>query len=179
MEGSDFDFYAQNRPKPEDFPAYEPLQPQVPEKQQIEKEPQRSFWQRYRIIVIAGGICLLVLIGVMLLALIDPAFSDRDLEVSIDGGGSTSGSTTYIDTDHISVRIRNDGSKTAYAEKITLRISGDNVAEKTVQWKGPDISSKKTASATISIDLNDQFKPFTLTIKVYYDGDYQSKDSLP
>lgn len=179
MEGSDFDFYSSSRPDPEDFPTYEPLQPKVPEKEPEPVKEQVSFWKKHKVILIAFGVCVMIIVGVMLLALIDPKFSEIDLSVSIAEGGQRSGDTLFMDTDDIPVTIRNSGSETAEGEKIQLRISGDNVVDKTIDWTGGDIKSDKGRTVSITIELEDQFKTFTLKVAVIYDGNYQDKDQIP
>ncbi|MFO8050871.1 MAG: CARDB domain-containing protein [Thermoplasmatota archaeon] len=179
MEGSDFDYFSGNRPKPEDFPTYEPLQPEVPEKEPEPKKEPVSFWKKHKTILITFGVCVMVLIGVMLLAIIDPKFSEIDLTVSISQGGHQSGDTFFMDTDDIPITVRNHGSETASGENIQLRISGDNVVEKTIDWTGGDIASDKGRTISISIELKDQFKTFTLKVSVHYDGDYQDSDQIP
>jgi hypothetical protein len=179
MEGSDFDYYAQNRPEPEDFPSYEPQQPQIPAQTEKEPEKKKKLSSGTKLILITFGICVLIVVGVLLLALIDPVLNKIDLDVSINRGGSTSGGTMYVDTDNIEIVIRNHGSEVADGSKITLKVSGDNIAEETIQWTGGDIPTDKSRAMTISVDVENEFESFTLKISIYYDGDFQSKDQIP
>ena len=68
MEGSDFDYYAQNRPKPEDFPKYEPQQPIVIPKKEPEKKPVSA--GAILAVVIAGMLVLMVVGGALLLIIL-------------------------------------------------------------------------------------------------------------
>ncbi len=179
MEGSDFDFYSSNRPDPEDFPTYEQRQPEVPAEPKIEKEPPKSFWQTYKVFLITGGVCVMILLGVMMLALIGPIFNKVDLEINISEGGMRSGSTLFVDTDNIEFRVKNAGSETAEGEKITLKISGDNIVDKTIQWSSGDIESGKGKIMIISVDIENPSTEFELKISVYYDGDFQGQDQIP
>jgi len=177
MEGSDFDFYSSSRPRPEDFSTYELVQPVTNEPA---PPPKKGISKGTVLVLVFAGICVLILFGTLMLALIGPLLQkDVDLEVNISKGGTTFGDKLYIDPDNIQISVRNSGKETAYANNITLKISGDNVADRTIPWPGTDIPPGHGKSAVISIEVIDMFSSFTLKVSIYYNEDYHDYDRIP
>ncbi|MBN1390034.1 MAG: hypothetical protein JXA22_05270 [Candidatus Thermoplasmatota archaeon] len=178
MEGNDFDFYKDSRPRSDQFPTYEMKQPEQPSPPPPQPEKKKGLSAGTIIILVTAGVCFLMLLGVVLLAMVDLR-PDTDLEVYINKGGFHLGDTLYVDTDDIRFDIKNAGKETALSEKITLKIHGDNIADETIPWPGSDIPAGERRSTSISVTVEDPIDDFVLKISVYYDGKLQDTDRIP
>jgi hypothetical protein len=175
LDQGSFDLYKQVRPLDE---AEKKGEIDQGEQAASKKPPARSFIRRHMVIIIAASCSLLFLMGVVPMAILPP-LEKVDLDVAIKYSGSPSGNTLYVDTDDIEIRVRNDGRETAYGDKISMSISGDNVVSKDVPWTGGDIPSGETVWLPAPIELKDPSKPFTLRVYIKYDGKAEAHDIAP
>lgn len=183
MEGNDFDFYKSNRdsatstPVPDDHVITIELPSSKPKVE--EPPPKPSLLKKYMVVLIAFGVCVALLIGVLLLALIGPMLKGDSMTISIDREGYQSGDTLYMDTDNVELSISNQGKGTVDGSELHIMISGKNIMKERIDYTGGDIEPSKTVNFIISVQVVDELAPFELTVRLYYKDKLMDSDSVP
>jgi hypothetical protein len=183
MEGDDFDFYKGNRgsDSPAPVPNDHVIIMEVPSsRSKVESVPNKpSLLKKYMVVIIAFAVCVALLVGVLLIALIGPMLSGDTMNVYINEGGHRSGDVLYMDTDSVELSIRNEGKGTVEGDRLYFMISGKNIVKERIDFTGGDIGPGKNVDFMIRVQVVDELAPFTLTVRMYYKDRFMDSDSIP
>ncbi|MCU0799163.1 MAG: hypothetical protein MUC62_05770 [Candidatus Thermoplasmatota archaeon] len=183
MGEDDFDFYKNNRDIAPSGPVKDSntMIIEVPSTgpKVEEPAPKPSVLKKYSILIIAFGVCVAILFGVLLLALIGPMLQGDSMEISINRDGYQSGDTLYMDTDDVGLSISNQGKDTVDGSELHIMISGKNIKKERINYTGGDIGPSKTVNFIIRVQVVDELAPFELTVRLYYKDKFMDSDSIP